>query len=90
MEAGMNALKTRQRSPQTTAQPRSAPSLREARDDDSATQSQAVALQTYLEAEFAESSGPPRLPLAVSLPLIAAASGGLWIAIIASVRAVLG
>lgn len=86
----MNALRTRQQAQQPAAQPKSAPALRVARDDDSATQSQAITLQSYLEAEFAEPSGPPRLPLAVSLPLIAAASGGLWIAIIAGVRAVLG
>jgi len=86
----MNALRTRRQALEPAAQARSAPPLRVACDDDSATQSQAVALQSYLEAEFSEPSGPPRLPLAVSLPLICAASGGLWIAIIAGVRAVLG
>lgn len=86
----MNALKTRQQAQRPAAKSKSAPALRVARDDDSATQSQAVALQTYLEAEFNEVGRPPRLPLAVSLPLIAAASGGLWVAIIAGVRALLG
>lgn len=86
----MNALKTRQQAQRAAAKPKSAPALRVARDDDSATQSQAVALQTYLEAEFTEVGRPPRLPLAVSLPLIAAASGGLWVAIITGVRALLG
>ena len=86
----MNALRTRQRAQRPVAKPNSAPALRVARDDDSATQSQAVALQTYLEAEFNEVGRPPRLPLAVSLPLIAAASGGLWVAIITGLRALLG
>jgi len=86
----MNALRTRHRAQRPVAKPKSAPALRVARDDDSATLSQAVALQTYLEAEFTEVAGPRRLPLAVSLPLIAAASGGLWIAIITGVRALLG
>ena len=85
----MNALKTRPRVKRPTAQPSSAPPLRVARDGDSATESQAVALQCYLEAEFSEPSGPPRLPLAISLPLIGAVSAGLWIAIIAGARAVL-
>jgi hypothetical protein len=90
MEVGMNALRTRQEPRKPTAQPKAAPPVRVACDDDSATQSQAVTLQCYLEAEFAEPRDPPRLPLAVSLPLIAAASGGLWIAIFAGVRAALG
>ncbi|HKR88664.1 MAG TPA: hypothetical protein VJS38_10875 [Phenylobacterium sp.] len=86
----MNALKPRQGAPQTAAQSKPAPAIRVARDDDSATQSQAVALQTYLEAEFAEPTYPRRWPLAVSLPLIAAVSAGLWVAIIAGAKAVLG
>lgn len=86
----MNAINTRQQPQQPAAQPKSAPSLRVAREDDPVTQSQAIALQSYLEAEFAEPSGPPRWPLAISLPLIAAASAGLWVAIIAGARAVLG
>lgn len=86
----MNALKTRQQARRPVAEAKSAPSLRVARDDDSATQSQAVALQSYLEAEFAESAGPPRLPLRVSVPLIVATSAGLWAAIIYGLRAALG
>ena len=86
----MNALKTRRQPQRPATEPKSAPSLRVARDDDAATQSQAVALQCYLEAEFAEPGGPPRLPLRVSLPLICAVSAGLWVAIIAGARALLG
>lgn len=86
----MNALKPRHGTPQPVVQAKAAPSIRVACDDDSATQSQAVALQTYLEAEFAEPVSPRRWPLAVSLPLIAAVSAGLWVAIIAGAKAVLG
>lgn len=86
----MNALKRQQRTQQSAAQSKPAPSLRVAREDDSATQSHAIALQSYIEAEFAEPAGPRRWPLAISLPLIGAVSAGLWVAIIAAARAVLG
>lgn len=87
----MNALRTRHQAQRPVAKQKSAPSLRVAREDDSATQSQAVALQGYLEAEFAASKRPTRrLRLGVSLPIVAAISGGLWIAVVAAARALLG
>ena len=63
---------------------------RNPREYDPVEGSEVAMLQRYLQAELAEPRRPRRLPLAISLPLIAAASGVLWAAIIGGVRLIAG
>ena len=63
---------------------------RNTREYDPVEGSEVAMLQRYLQAEFAEPRQPRRLPLAISLPLIAVASGALWAAIIGGVRMLAG
>jgi hypothetical protein len=54
-----------------------------------ADNSEVASLQRYLEAELSHGHRPRRLPLAVSLPLIAATSAGLWALLAAGVGQIL-
>ncbi len=52
--------------------------VRVAQDGDLATSVGAVDLQRQLQLELEADGQPRRLPLAISLPLIAGVSAGLW------------
>jgi hypothetical protein len=89
MEAKMRSLSPNRAAKRVAANTSPAANSSPAKGFDPAADSEVALLQRYLEAEFTPAKPAARLPLAISLPIVAATSVGLWVAIIAGVRSLL-